>query len=146
MKLGLLSDYVGHYHHHPCCPTLPTPHLPGVRPTGAQSFQPPALATIAQVMQISARALGYPVQTGTAQLTMYLMLLHLPIHILPFQSTLKINILRTFPGWVPPTLQCNLCSHTNFLHSFVPKTCSAYNNLPDYITHANTLSVFKVIS
>jgi len=30
-----------------------------------------------------------------------------------------------------------------FLHSFVPKTCSAWNNLPDYITHANTLSVLK---
>jgi len=35
-------------------------------------------------------------------------------------------------------------THTNaFLHSFVPKTCSAWNNLPDYITHANTLSVLK---
>ena len=29
--------------------------------------------------------------------------------------------------------------HTNaFLHSFVPKTCSAWNNIPDYITHAKT--------
>ena len=35
-------------------------------------------------------------------------------------------------------------AHTNeFLHSFVPKTCSAWNNFPDYITHANTLSVLK---
>jgi len=35
-------------------------------------------------------------------------------------------------------------AHTNaFLQSFVPKTCSVGNNLPDYITHANTLSVLK---
>ena len=35
-------------------------------------------------------------------------------------------------------------AHTNaFLHCFVPKTCSAWNNLPNTITHANTLSVFK---
>ena len=35
-------------------------------------------------------------------------------------------------------------THTDaYLHSFVPKTCSAWNNLPDYITHANTLSVLK---
>ena len=35
-------------------------------------------------------------------------------------------------------------AHTHaFFHSFVPKTCSAWNNLPDYITHASTLSVFK---
>ena len=35
-------------------------------------------------------------------------------------------------------------AHTNaFLHSFVPKTCSAWNNLPDYVTYANTLPVFK---
>ena len=33
-------------------------------------------------------------------------------------------------------------AHINaFLHSFVPKTCSVGNNFPDYITHANTLSV-----
>ena len=32
-------------------------------------------------------------------------------------------------------------AHTNaFFHSFVPKTCSAWNNL---LTHANTLPVFK---
>ena len=32
-------------------------------------------------------------------------------------------------------------AYTNtFLHSFVPKTCSAWNNLPDHITHANNLS------
>jgi len=31
-------------------------------------------------------------------------------------------------------------AHTNaFLLSFVPKTCSAWNNLPDYITYTNTL-------
>ena len=35
-------------------------------------------------------------------------------------------------------------AHINaFLHSFVPKTCSVGNNFPDYITHANTLSVLK---
>ena len=35
-------------------------------------------------------------------------------------------------------------AHTNaFLKSFAPKTSSAWNNLPDYITHANTLSVLK---
>ena len=35
-------------------------------------------------------------------------------------------------------------AHTNaFFHSFVPKTCSAWNNLPDYVTYANTLPVFK---
>ena len=35
-------------------------------------------------------------------------------------------------------------AHTNaFLHSFVPKTCSAWNNLPDFSTHANTLFVLK---
>jgi len=35
-------------------------------------------------------------------------------------------------------------THTNaFLHSFVPKTCSVWNNIPDYITHANTLSVLN---
>ena len=35
-------------------------------------------------------------------------------------------------------------AHTNaFLCSFVPQTCSAWNDLPDYIAHANTLSVFK---
>ena len=41
-------------------------------------------------------------------------------------------------------LYCQPFAHTNaFFHSFVPKTCSVWNNLPDYITHANTLSVFK---
>jgi len=35
-------------------------------------------------------------------------------------------------------------THTNaFLHSFVPKTCPVGNNFPDYIAHANTLSVLK---
>jgi len=35
-------------------------------------------------------------------------------------------------------------AHTNaFFHSFVPKTCSARNNLSDYVTYANTLPVFK---
>ena len=34
-------------------------------------------------------------------------------------------------------------AHTNaFLHSFVPKTCSAWNNLPDYVTHANILCLY----
>ena len=35
-------------------------------------------------------------------------------------------------------------AHTNAsLHSFVPKTCSAWKNLPDFSTHANTLFVLK---
>ena len=41
-------------------------------------------------------------------------------------------------------LYYHLFAHTNaFLQSFVPKTCSVGNNLPDYITHANSLSVLK---
>ena len=35
-------------------------------------------------------------------------------------------------------------THTmHFYISFVPKTCSAWNNLLDFITHANTLFVLK---
>ena len=35
-------------------------------------------------------------------------------------------------------------AHTNaFFHSFVPSTCSAWNNLPTSVTHANSISSFK---
>ena len=65
-----------------------------------------------------------------------------------------VNDLIYFPHdvFVPRTttlrssklLYCQPFGHTNaFLHSFVPKTCSAWNKLPDYITHAKRLAVFK---
>ena len=71
------------------------------------------------------------------------------------QMYLKLALVRThiphdvFVPWTTTLRSSKLLyhqpfTHTNaFLHSFVPKTCSAWNNLPDYITHANTLSVWK---
>ena len=53
-----------------------------------------------------------------------------------------VNELVYFPHDVFVPWTTTLRSSCKFLHSFVPKTCSAWNNLPDYITHANILCLY----